>query len=68
MSYVLGVDGGNTKTIALLALLDGTIVGSGRGGCGDIYAAGSSDYGSGCADDAAGAAAAAGAAPAAGCA
>lgn len=50
MSYVLGVDGGNTKTIALLAQLDGTIVGSGRGGCGDIYAAGSPHYGSGCAD------------------
>jgi N-acetylglucosamine kinase-like BadF-type ATPase len=35
--YVLGVDGGNTKTIALVARLDGTIVGSARGGCGDIY-------------------------------
>jgi N-acetylglucosamine kinase-like BadF-type ATPase len=33
----LGVDGGNTKTIALVARLDGTIVGSGRGGCSDIY-------------------------------
>jgi N-acetylglucosamine kinase-like BadF-type ATPase len=39
MDYVLGVDGGNTKTIALVARLDGTIVGSGRGGCSDIYAA-----------------------------
>lgn len=47
MSYVLGVDGGNTKTIALVARLDGTIVGAGRGGCGDIYAAGSAAYGSG---------------------
>ncbi len=37
MSYVLGVDGGNTKTIALLARLDGRIAGAGRGGCGDIY-------------------------------
>lgn len=37
MRYVLGVDGGNTKTIALVATLDGTIVGAGRGGCGDIY-------------------------------
>ena len=37
MRYVLGVDGGNTKTIALVAALDGTIVGAGRGGCGDIY-------------------------------
>lgn len=35
--YVLGVDGGNTKTIALVARLDGTIVGAGRGGCSDIY-------------------------------
>jgi len=37
MSYVLGVDGGNTKTIALVATLDGEIVGAGRSGCGDIY-------------------------------
>src|SRR5262245_475221 len=37
MTYVLGVDGGNTKTIALIAGLDGAIVGAGRGGCGDIY-------------------------------
>ncbi len=37
MQYVLGVDGGNTKTIALVATLDGRIVGAGRGGCGDIY-------------------------------
>ncbi len=43
MHYVLGVDGGNTKTIALVAALDGTIVGSGRGGCGDIYNAESPD-------------------------
>lgn len=37
MPYILGVDGGNTKTIALVASLDGTIVGAGRGGFGDIY-------------------------------
>ena len=37
MQYVLAVDGGNTKTIALVASLDGTILGAGRGGCGDIY-------------------------------
>ncbi len=37
MQYVLGVDGGNTKTIALVAALDGTILGAGRGGCGDVY-------------------------------
>lgn len=47
MSYVLGVDGGNSKTIALVASLDGTIVGAGRGGCGDIYAAGTAAYGRG---------------------
>jgi N-acetylglucosamine kinase-like BadF-type ATPase len=35
--YVLGVDAGNTKTIALVADLQGTIVGMGRSGCGDIY-------------------------------
>jgi RNA polymerase sigma factor (sigma-70 family) len=33
----LAVDGGNTKTIALVAALDGTILGAGRGGCSDIY-------------------------------
>jgi N-acetylglucosamine kinase-like BadF-type ATPase len=37
--YVLGVDGGNTKTVAAVARLGGTIVGVGRGGCSDIYAA-----------------------------
>lgn len=37
MPYVLGVDGGNTKTIALVAALDGTIPGAGRSGCADIY-------------------------------
>lgn len=41
MPYVLGVDGGNTKTIALVARHDGTIIGWGRGGCSDIYGAGS---------------------------
>jgi N-acetylglucosamine kinase-like BadF-type ATPase len=39
MTYVLGVDGGNTKTIALVARLDGAIVGVGRGRWGDIYGA-----------------------------
>jgi N-acetylglucosamine kinase-like BadF-type ATPase len=34
---VLAVDGGNTKTVALVAALDGTILGASRGGCGDIY-------------------------------
>src|SRR5947208_6214425 len=37
MQCVLAVDGGNTKTIAIVAALDGTIQGAGRGGCGDIY-------------------------------
>src|SRR5438552_2374733 len=37
MQCVLAVDGGNTKTIALVAALDGTILGAGRGECGDIY-------------------------------
>jgi N-acetylglucosamine kinase-like BadF-type ATPase len=36
---VLGVDGGNTKTIALVARPDGTILGAGRSGCADIYGA-----------------------------
>ena len=39
MNYVLGVDAGNTKTIALVARRDGTILGTGRAGCGDIYGA-----------------------------
>ncbi|HET8842913.1 MAG TPA: BadF/BadG/BcrA/BcrD ATPase family protein, partial [Ktedonobacteraceae bacterium] len=37
MECVLAVEGGNTKTVALVAALDGTILGTGRGGCGDIY-------------------------------
>ncbi len=37
MSHVLAVDGGNTKTIAIIAALDGTILGTGRAGCSDIY-------------------------------
>ena len=39
-SLLLGVDGGNTKTIALVVAEDGTVVGSGSGGCGDIHNAG----------------------------
>ncbi len=38
MDGILGVDGGNTKTIAVIAARDGTILGSGRSGCGDMYA------------------------------
>ena len=37
-SLLLGVDGGNTKTVALVVEPDGTLAGSGRGGCGDIHA------------------------------
>ena len=37
MQYVLAVDGGNTKTIALVADLDGAVLGAGFGGCADIY-------------------------------
>ena len=40
---VLGVDGGNTKTVALTARRDGTVVGVGRAGCADIYSAPSFD-------------------------
>jgi N-acetylglucosamine kinase-like BadF-type ATPase len=39
----LGVDGGNTKTLALAADPGGQIVGWGRAGCGDIYGAESSE-------------------------
>jgi len=41
MNLVLGVDGGNTKTLALVARGDGVIIGTGRAGCGDIYGASS---------------------------
>lgn len=43
MSFVLGVDGGNTKTVALIASYDGRIVGYGRGGCGDIFGSASEE-------------------------
>ncbi|MEN9938690.1 MAG: hypothetical protein RLZZ387_5269 [Chloroflexota bacterium] len=43
MTYILGVDAGNTKTIALVARTDGTVLGSGRASCGDIYGAGHPD-------------------------
>jgi N-acetylglucosamine kinase-like BadF-type ATPase len=39
MKFVLGVDAGNTKTLALVARADGVILGKGRAGCGDIYGA-----------------------------
>ena len=34
---LLGADGGNTKTIALVADRDGTILGAGRAGTSDLY-------------------------------
>src|SRR5438105_15674954 len=34
---LLGVDGGNTKTVAIVARADGTVVGTGRAGCADIH-------------------------------
>jgi N-acetylglucosamine kinase-like BadF-type ATPase len=39
MGYIIGVDGGNTKSIALIASPDGTILGAARSGCSDIYGA-----------------------------
>ena len=36
---VLGVDAGNSKTVALVAGPDGEVLGAGRGGPGDIYGA-----------------------------
>jgi N-acetylglucosamine kinase-like BadF-type ATPase len=36
-SLLLGVDGGNTKTVAVVVERDGTVAGAGRGGCGDIH-------------------------------
>jgi N-acetylglucosamine kinase-like BadF-type ATPase len=37
MSFVLAVDGGNTKTLAAVAGADGRTVGAGKGGSSDIY-------------------------------
>jgi N-acetylglucosamine kinase-like BadF-type ATPase len=34
---LLGVDAGNTKTVALVVTENGAVLGSGRGGCGDIH-------------------------------
>jgi N-acetylglucosamine kinase-like BadF-type ATPase len=35
----LGVDAGNSKTVALVCLASGAVIGAGRSGCGDIYGA-----------------------------
>ena len=42
---LLGVDAGNTKTIALVARHDGTVAGLGTAGCGDIHNAPTPDVG-----------------------
>jgi N-acetylglucosamine kinase-like BadF-type ATPase len=42
-TLLVGVDGGNTKTVALVAEADGTVVGSGWAGCSDLYNAPSPD-------------------------
>jgi N-acetylglucosamine kinase-like BadF-type ATPase len=39
MDIVLGVDGGNTKTVAVAARTDGAVIGLGRAGCADIHGA-----------------------------
>src|SRR5688572_5772079 len=41
--FFLGVDGGNSKTVALISTADGRVIGAGRGPCADIYAPPSSD-------------------------
>ncbi len=43
MPYVLAVDGGNTKTIAMVATVEGKVLGAAYGGCGDIYNAAAND-------------------------
>jgi N-acetylglucosamine kinase-like BadF-type ATPase len=44
VSLVLAVDGGNTKTLAVVAGVDGRVCGAGRGGCSDIYNAPSPEH------------------------
>lgn len=36
-SLLLGVDGGNTKTVAVVVTGEGEVLGTGRAGCGDIH-------------------------------
>jgi N-acetylglucosamine kinase-like BadF-type ATPase len=45
VSWVLGVDGGNTKTIAVVADADGVTRGIGQAGCSDIYNAATPERG-----------------------
>jgi N-acetylglucosamine kinase-like BadF-type ATPase len=47
MSWVLGVDGGNTKTLAAVAGADGVTRGMGRAGTSDIYNAATPEHGIG---------------------
>ena len=42
-SAYLGVDAGNSKTVALVCLASGAVIGAGRSGCGDIYGAPTED-------------------------
>ena len=42
---LLGVDGGNTKTVALVVREDGSVVGAGQAGCADIHNAPTPDDG-----------------------
>lgn len=56
MSHVLGVDGGGTKTVALVARADGSVVGRGRGPGGTIYDTVPPDRGLRCIEQAAAAA------------
>jgi N-acetylglucosamine kinase-like BadF-type ATPase len=39
VSAYLGVDAGNSKTVALVCRASGEVIGAGRSGCGDIYGA-----------------------------
>ena len=41
MRAVLGVDGGNTKTAAIVVGMGGRVLGCALGGCGDVYGAAS---------------------------
>ena len=36
-STFLGIDAGNSKTVAMACLATGEVIGVGRSGCGDIY-------------------------------
>jgi N-acetylglucosamine kinase-like BadF-type ATPase len=42
--FYLGVDAGNSKTVALVAAADGTVLGWGRAGVGDIYGGYGADH------------------------